>query len=195
MFLFWDFQKLKEKYNFYLERLLKISFETHLELTIIKRDIYEVLNDDYFSTVFFNGGDDGPLAAEMYRMLMVLNEEVKVIEDLIERCKRRLPETNELFSIEIDQDILRKRKKPEMLRGFIQTHRNFRDKEKRNRWLTNDSAERSTWYSLLTENEELEGKIKYRNEIKCPHCEEVVERKWSRRTIDGFFYCDDCYKE
>jgi len=68
----------------------------------------------------------------------------------------------------------------------------YSNKDKKNKWTTEDSMQRSNWYSLLNERG-----IKrfYRiPEIKCPQCEQVVDQKWSRCAIGGYFYFDEVMK-
>ncbi|QHS23771.1 hypothetical protein GWK91_12790 [Virgibacillus sp. MSP4-1] len=195
MFLFWDFEKLKDRYQAYLNRSMKTSFETHLELTMILRDLYDVLNDDEYSTVLFNGGDDGPLAREMYRMLMLLKEDAEKLDQLLEQCEKALPQTNERFAIEISDAIMRKRKRPEVLREFIRTHRKYRNKENNKKWVTANAMQRMDWDDTLMKEEALQNEVSWINEVACPACKQIVDNKWSRRVPDGFFYCDECYEE
>ncbi|MDC3413827.1 hypothetical protein NC797_08380 [Aquibacillus sp. 3ASR75-11] len=195
MFLFWDFEKVRDRYQYYLNRSIKKDFETHLDLTMILRDLYDVLNDSDYSTVLFYGGDDGPLVSEMYRILTILQEEAEALEKLLEQCKKVLPDTNERFSIEIIEEIMRKRKRPEVLREFIQTNRKYRNKENKNKWSTTDSMQRMNWYDVLTEEEALKNNVSWMNEVDCPQCKEVIDRQWSRRVPDGYFYCEKCYEE
>jgi hypothetical protein len=195
IYLFSEYQSLKERYQSYLRSPVEKCFESHLVLNVINRDIEEVLQDDCFSTVLWNGGDDGPLAGEMYRMLMNLREDADRIEILIEKYKNLLPITNQLFSIEIDNQLLRKRKRAESLREFIQRYRKYRNVDQANKWTTSDPSMRSDWYDLLMKEEQLERKFSILNETRCPHCDQVVESKWSRRAIDGYYYCADCYGE
>ncbi|MBB5172463.1 hypothetical protein [Texcoconibacillus texcoconensis] len=60
------------------QRLLKTADFEDEEDRALARELYDDL-DEYlgsgdFTTIYMNGGDDGPLAAEMYRMLMCLEE-------------------------------------------------------------------------------------------------------------------------
>jgi len=75
----------------------KASFEKYLELLVIQRDMNEVLNDDCYSTIWFNGGDDGPLATEIYRMLLILHDDEAQLTQLIEEIKTNLPSSNLFF--------------------------------------------------------------------------------------------------
>jgi hypothetical protein len=195
LYLFCEYQSLIGRYQYYLRSPVKKCFHAHLELNVIKRDILEVLNDDCFSTVLWNGGADGPLAAEMYRVLMVLDEDAKKLESLIEKYKNLLPSTNQLFTIEMDQQLLSKRKRPEVLREFIKKYRKYRNADQTNKWTTFESSLRSDWYYLFIEDDEVQGKFKTLIESKCPQCEQVVVSKWSTRTIDGYYYCHECYGE
>jgi hypothetical protein len=68
------------------------------------------------------------------------------------------------------------------------------DMDQANKWTTSDPSMRSDWYDLLMKDEQLlEGKVTILNEVRCPHCDEVVESKRSSRAIDSYYYCDDCY--
>ncbi|MEH7226369.1 hypothetical protein V7112_21360 [Bacillus sp. JJ1566] len=195
LFLFRDFEKLKGRYRYYLNQNIKEDFQIHLDLTMILRDLYSILNVCEYSTVLFNGGDDGPLASEMYRMLMILKEESIKLEKLLEQCKKILPPSNECFSIEISDDVMRKGNRPEVLREFIRTNRKYRNKENKNKWSTTDSMQRLDWYNALTEEESLINDVSLINEVECPQCKQVEDQKWSRRVPDGYFYCDECYEE
>ncbi len=194
IFLFMEFEQLKRKYKYYLERRGKNDFEVHLELTMILKDLYDLFNDSEYTSLFLSGGDDGPLASEMYRMLSILQEDAEKLEALLEQCKKVLPVTNEIFSIEICAEVMRKRKRPEVLREFIRTNRKYRSEDNKNKWSTPDSSQRSGWYYALVEDKVLDGKIEAMNEIQCPECNQIVDKKWSRLIPDDFFYCDECYK-
>ena len=124
-------------------------------------------------------------------LILILQEYAAQIQQLINKCKHALPPSNQLFSIEVDEKLLRKSVRPEVLREFIHDNRKYRDNEKKNKWTTTDSMQRSNWYSLLIEDQEIKDKIKYLNEINCSQCEQVVDRKWSRCVIGGFYYCEE----
>ncbi|WP_138419695.1 hypothetical protein [Aquibacillus sediminis] len=195
LFLFWDFEKLKDKYTSYLNRSLQKDFATHLELSVILRDINNVMNDSDYATVLWNGGDDGPVAGEMYRMLMTLREDSELLGKQLVQCKKALPDTTKRFAIEVSDAIMRKRKRPEVLREFIRNHRKYRDKENNHKWFTTDSFQRMQWYDALTQDEALTKEISWLNEVDCPECNQIVDDKSSRRAPDDFYYCEACYRE
>lgn len=195
MFLFWEFENLKGRYQRYFNRPLRKNFETNLNLIMILRDLYNVLNDSNHWTILSNGGDDGPLASEMYRMLIILKEEAKQLEKLQEQCQKMLPQTNKRFAIEVSEEIMRKRKRPEVLREFIKTHRKYRDQENKNKWFAADALQRSNWYDALSIDELFIHQVSLVDEVKCPQCEDVVESQFSRRVPDGYYYCEECYDE
>lgn len=56
---------------------LQATPENHIDLCYFIREFdgwMEVLEHE---TIYVNGGDDGPVATEMYRMLMTLHEKMK----------------------------------------------------------------------------------------------------------------------
>lgn len=195
MFLFWEFEKLKGKYRFYLDRQFKKDIPNHLDITMIIRDVYDLLNEDENSEVLLNGGDDGPLAGEMYRMLMILKKDAEVLEKLLGECEKVLPHTNERFSIEISNEIMRKKKRPESIKEFIKANRKFRDKENKNKWTTGNSSQQLNWHITLTEEEELKNHVTLLNEVECPQCKKIEDKKLCRRVPTGYYYCEECYEE
>lgn len=56
---------------------------------IIVRDIHNVLYNDDYSDVLWNGGDDGPVAREMNRMITILKSDAEKLEKLTEQCKQK----------------------------------------------------------------------------------------------------------
>ncbi|MGM8216618.1 hypothetical protein ACLIA0_13760 [Bacillaceae bacterium W0354] len=194
-FLFWDFEKLKDEYEIFLNKPIKNDYLTHTRLTMVLRDLYNILDDSDYSAVLFNGGDDGPLASEMYRMMITLKTDAEQLERLLEQCKDVLPPTNQLYSIEISEEIMRKRKRPEVLRQFVNDNRKYRNKDNKNKWSTSDSFQRLEWYDTLTKDETLKDRVAWINEIECPLCEQVVGSDESRRVPDGYFYCEECYEQ
>lgn len=196
VFLFWDFEKLKERYSYFLNGSFPKNFKTHLDLMIIVRDIHNVLYNDDYSDVLWNGGDDGPVAREMNRMITILKSNAEKLEKLTEQCKQKLPETNERFAIVVSDSIMRRRKRPEVLRDFIHKHRKYRDKENKNKWITNDPMQRLNWHDDLTAIEELESEVSIVNEINCPDCNQMISSDENTyRVPDGYYYCEDCYQE
>lgn len=76
------FEKLKERYSYFLKRIFSKNFKTHLDLMIIVRDIHNVLYNDDYSDVLWNGGDDGPVAREMNRMITNIKERCGKIREI-----------------------------------------------------------------------------------------------------------------
>lgn len=77
----------------------------------------------------------------------------------------------QLWSVD---SIMRRRKRPEVLRDFIHKHRKYRDKENKNKWITNDPMQRLNWHDDLTAIEELESEVSIVNEINCPDCNQMI---------------------
>ncbi|QOY35320.1 hypothetical protein AWH56_021925 [Anaerobacillus isosaccharinicus] len=192
-YLFSEFKQLKEKYTIFLEKKVQPNYMNHLELKQVLAEILEVLNDDIYSTVWLNGGDDGPVSYEIARMLQILQRDYEDLnkEDTMIKAKRQ--SVNQLYSITINRTLLKKRRKPEILKQFIQKHRKYRSKTDTNRWTTKDLNMRNNWYEKL--NNELSDGISYCNEIFCPACQEVTDRKWARMLADGYYYCHECADE
>lgn len=190
LFLCSDFKDLKERYSIFLLQKLEPKFEYHLELSGILAEISELLTDTEYTTVWMNGGDDGPLAYEIFRMLSILQEDQEELEKVEARFRNERPKDNQMYSIKIDSYFLKKRQKPEVLRQFVKQYRKYRSKELSNKWTTFYASLRSQWYDLLEKVP-----FEYVNEIKCPACEEISDGRWQRRLMDGFYYCSDCAVE
>lgn len=178
---FSDFKNLKENYTIFLQKKLEPSYDNHLQLAELLEQIEELLNDNSYSTIWFNGGDDGPLAAEMSRMLSILQNDFEAVQKEEARIYALRPRDNKRYSLIIDQQF----HKHKAVKKFMKKNEKYR--ESSTTWTTNDATLRSDWYYSLHDLVT----VTATNEIKCPACQEITEEKWGRTLADGFSYC--CY--
>ncbi len=146
-----------------------------------------------YSTVWLNGGDDGPVCDEIARMLQILQRDYETLMKEDSRIAEKRKHINRLYSIIVDRTLLKKRNKPVILKQFIQKSRKYHSKIDTDRWTTKDLRMRNKWYDLLCT--ECSNGISYSNEICCPACQEVTDMKWAKLLADGYYYCHECADE
>lgn len=194
--LFYDFSEVYPKINCY-KKLKDVQESvnpiTHIELLTLTKEIENIIwNPDYYDVVNDKGAE-GPLAGEIYRIIKLLETNLKEFYKTEKNIGRQRPKQRKLYTIMIDTDFFTGPGKDS------ETFKNFKKKAARykikgaDRWGTVKVMRRSDWYDEL--KDVAESSLHYENLIECPCCSSLVEEKYTRRAVDDYRYCLECCVE
>lgn len=163
---------------------------THIDLNKLIDYIGDILPD--YDYILLNGGDDGPLAREMYRMVESIQAKVDHLQIMEDNIRKVRGPQKKYYSITINHEyLIGPGKKNVVLKKFIKEHRNYINSNLLNTWTTRDLNQRNDWWELLhNTNTDLD----YKNTEECPLCGKIESEKYLRRSYDGYRYCEECYE-
>lgn len=188
-FLFDDYKDITLAYRSLLKDTRNNIIHDHILTKKLQEQTTEVL--DNHDSILFNGGDDGPLAAEMYRMLLDLQQYQQGLEELEAKIMKKRPPQTQFYSITINQDYMEgPGKQNPILRKFIKKHMQYRDQTIPNTWTTPKVELRNRWWETL--HNSLGYALTYQNTLGCSLCGKRQERKYLTPAADEYLYCEEC---
>lgn len=157
----------------------------HIALCSLLKELEDWIDSSDYDHIYLNGGDDSLLAAEMYRMLMLLEKDVKQLRKLEQEMRNERGTQQTRYSLLIDSTVMSRKKQSKVLKAFMRDHKTFYV-ETRQRWVTADVFQWRDWIDSL--NSVLDAKVDERVEMQCPKCEKIEEEKSMHRKIDKYKY-------
>ncbi|HZK24124.1 MAG TPA: hypothetical protein VFC74_01915 [Oscillospiraceae bacterium] len=185
--LFADFADLLPESSDHKQQKKEADPLTHLEVINIRKRLANVINCPDYDTIWLNGGDDGPLAAEMYRMLTMLAARLtKVTEVETAIAKLRAPQQVN-YTIQLPEGLPNEKRLQVKVERFSKRHKQIRRQDLPLAWRTDDLSLLSRWEKQLKE-------ISYTivKSRKCPLCS--IDADNFALAVDGYRYCEACYE-
>jgi hypothetical protein len=196
-FLFDDFSHMYPNIKEYksLKEENKLSNPlTYIELINFNKDIEEIIYDTYYDEIINDEGADGPFAWEIYRMLNIFKEELEELREVEAHIFKHRDKEKEFYSIIIDHNYLAKEgKKNKVLQKFIKKNSKYLMENCSHTWITSEREKRDQWYDEL--KKVIDGYFDYKNYYECDNCGAIVEQKYTRRAIDNYHYCEECFDD
>lgn len=183
-----EFADLWPDCNYLAKQKPKADPLLHLEVIAAKKRAANVINCPDYDTVWLNGGDDGPLAAEMYRMLTMLAARLTTVTE-VETAIARLRAPQQIsYTMNLPEGLPNEKRLRSKVERFSKRHQQFRRQDLPLAWKTADSNQLQAW------EKELKG-INYTTfkSHKCPLCSSDVD--CYGLAADGYRYCSSCYEE
>jgi hypothetical protein len=164
----------------------------HIQLINLIKDIENIIWDPDYSDIIYDQGADGPFAAEIYRIINILKDDLTELHWIEEDVNKSRPKQKKLYTLIIDSDYLSgPGKNDNLLKNFRQKARNHKVANK-NIWTTNRLDIRNKWYYELSSV--VKNALNSANYVECPLCLSLSEDKYTHRAIDGFCYCEKCHE-
>ncbi|MGH4138630.1 hypothetical protein [Clostridium sp.] len=171
-----------------------ISPFSHFNLLNLIQNIEDSINNSEFDEITNDEGADGKVAAEIYRMLAILNDKLIKLRNTEKNIRKHRTKEKQMYALEIEQNHLVKHANDNnVLMKFIKENRRCLMKNESNMWITAKLDRRNQWYDELKQT--LEKNLSYKNYIECPICCTLSESKFTRIAIDGYHYCEKCCNE
>ncbi|KAF1084037.1 hypothetical protein SPSYN_02949 [Sporotomaculum syntrophicum] len=146
-----------------------------------------------YDYILLNGGDDGPVAGEMNRMVESIQEKLDHLKTMEDDVRKLRNPQRKFYSIIIDPVYLNgPGKKNAALKKFIRKYKAYANQDNPNIWTTSDLEQRNGWWELLNNINEARN---YSNSGECPLCGKIETENSLRRAVDDYQYCEDCYVE
>ena len=160
----------------------------HLEVFAARKRTANVINCPDYDTVWLNGGDDGPLAAEIYRMLTMLAAKLEKLTEMETAISKLRAPQQYSYTISLPEGLPKEKNLRSRAERFRTCHRQFRRQDLPLAWQTDDLSQLQVW------EQELQG-IKYTivKAYKCPLCGSDADNYG--RAADGYRYCSSCCAE
>ena len=163
----------------------------HIQLLNIIQEVkYELDNEDYQNFIA-DEGRDGPLAAEIYRMLSILDREQIELRKVKKEVQKHRGKQKRIYAIIIDRNYISDIGKGETaFKEFVRKNRRYKMTAS-NMWGSKILEKRNQWYDDLKTF--LGNALGYKNIVECPLCTTLSEENYTYRAIDDFRYCENCY--
>lgn len=190
--LFLDFKELKPKCDHYLKNDIMADADNYLNILQLIQDINEVFDNPDYNDIWYNGGDDGTVAAEMYRMLKTLQKDSETLRKKEEWIRKNRKPQGHYYSIIVDNDSLSNKEVKRKLEHFIKLYNKYRDENRCNVWTTENIHLRNKWWDRLNKNRV---PVSYINSLECPCCGKVDDERNFHRALDNYKYCYECIGE
>jgi hypothetical protein len=185
-----DIKKYKELKN----TLSNIDPLTHIELINFIKDIEQILYDSEYQEIVIDEGGDGSFSWEVYRMFNILKDELEELIEVEGQVLSYRVKEKKFYSIIVDHNYLAgEGKKNKLLQKFIKKNSKYLMENCSHTWITSDREKRGQWYDEL--NKGIDGYFHYKNYYQCSNCEAVVEDRYTRKAIDDYNYCEECWEE
>lgn len=189
---YWDdYTALVDDFDYYhcmykdFKHYLEPTPANHIQLNSFMDKFERWMEMPEYNTIYLNGGHDGPVAAEMYRMLMILEENFKHLKKIQAEITKARPKQNIFIYCHL---ICQKSK---LLQNFIKKYKTNYCQD-RNIWMTDDPITRIDWNNELTP---VEDSINIFPELCWPNCHESYRTHRFSHANDGFKYCEFCYDD
>ncbi|TCT21768.1 hypothetical protein EDD68_11072 [Melghiribacillus thermohalophilus] len=166
------------------------SPENHLGVCRLLKKMDQWFEFPDYDDIWFNGGDDGPIAREMYRMLRLLNQDDEQLKSLEREMREARGKQKMIYSIEV-LNLEGQLKENRAFHCFFRKNIKYFD-EIRHMFSTEDVW---LWHDWGKELEEiLPGAYRSINEFRCPSCGRIGEDNRFERLEDNYKYCEECYE-
>ncbi|OLN28961.1 hypothetical protein [Desulfosporosinus metallidurans] len=196
MYLFHTFSELYPKFAVFkkpLEKVEVISPSTHLALLKTLQKIEEHVYNPENDGIMLDEGADGPIAAEIYRMLSILNNELLQLRKVEKVFRKHRLKQKGVFAIIVDSEYLSGSSKNDaVFKEFIRKNRRYK-MSKSNMWGTTKLEKRNQWYDELIP--QLKSALHYENYVECPICSLLSEENHTKKANDNYRYCEYCYDD
>ncbi len=189
MNLFYEYDKLRPLSRSTSQSVEKPEPLDHLEVIKLAENLEHLIYDPDYNDIWYNGGDDGPFAAEMYRMLTVLQEDLDHIKEVQENMKALRISQKEYYTLTLPPNLPKTKKMRSKVENFIKNQEKYCHKERPNTWCTEDYSRFNKWKDKFKTLD-----ITFHNTLKCPICCNEGDFLAFRLAADNFKYCEECFE-
>jgi hypothetical protein len=192
--LFIDFQQIKPEARGMLGGTIEPIAKKHLDLLLLIQKIEYIIYSGDYDDIWMNGGDDGPSASHMYKMLKSLEKDLEKLKELEENIKENRKDEKFTYRIYIDEKSSSENSSPSMISKLKHKYKEQINELSTNIWEVYEAKVERDIMKCIKEAR-LEATSKWLS--NCHLCngtnnDNNIRMIWAR---DDYYYCDECYMD